>query len=413
MSVTIPKITIKHTRNFFFIIAVAGLSFFAGYVSSQNGALGRDLPTRVTINREVPNEVNFAMFWRVWDTLKNSYYDPSKIREEELVYGAIRGMVAAVGDPYTVFLTPSEQKVTSEDLSGNFDGIGIQIGYKGKDLAVIAPLPGSPAEEVGIRAGDLIAAVKDDSKEIDKGTDGMSLPEAVQIIRGTAGTKVTLALVREGEDKPIIVEVPRKSINVPSVVVEYIGDKKEIAHIKLLKFGGETRGEWSKAVDEIVANNTKKIVLDVRNNPGGYLQAAIDLASEFLPVGTEVVYEEANGKVVDRLETERQGKLVDRQVVMLINKGSASASEILAGALRDQKKTRLIGDTSFGKGTVQEPRELEDGTGIHVTIAKWLTPNGVWVHDKGLEPDNKVTDDPETDEDEQLDEAVKLVNAAS
>jgi len=406
----VPKITIRHIRNLFVLFAIAAVAFIGGVeYSGRGGTLGRDLPTRVTVNRNVPENVDFAQFWKIWDTLKTAYYDPGKISEKELVYGAIKGMVSAVGDPYTVFLTPSEQKVTQEDLSGNFDGIGIQIGYKGRDLAVIAPLPGTPADTAGIRSGDLIAAIKDEAKDVDKGTDGLSLPEAVQIIRGPAGSKITLALVREGEDKPILVEVTRKTINVPSITLKYVGDGT-VAHLRILKFGGETKAEWDKAVQEIVSKNTSTIILDVRNNPGGYLQAAVDIASEFLSTGTEVVYEESNGIVLERLKTTRAGKLTDRKMIILVNKGSASASEILAGALRDQKGVKLVGEKSFGKGTVQEPRELENGTGLHITIAKWLTPKGTWVHDNGLTPDTEVKDDTETEEDEQLQEALKLIN---
>jgi carboxyl-terminal processing protease len=318
-------------------------------------------------------------------------------------------MVSAVGDPYTVFLDRNQQQVTQEDLSGSFDGIGIQIGYKGTQLAVIAPLPDTPAALAGVQPGDLIIGIKDEVKDIDKSTDGMSLPEAVQTIRGPKGSTVTLALLREGESAPIIIDVKRESIDVPSVKLEFVGEDKKVAHIRLTRFGAETKNEWSEAVTEVLGTaGLKGVVIDVRNNPGGYLMAAVDIASEFLNKGTLVVSEEAEGRKIDELLTQRQGKLVGTPVVILINKGSASASEILAGALRDNLKVKLVGVNSFGKGTVQEPREFPDGTGIHITIARWITPSGDWIHEKGIAPDIEVKIDPEKPEDDlQLKRAIE------
>jgi carboxyl-terminal processing protease len=400
--------TARTVRQILVILAFSAVSLFVGYKLHDVNSLGT-ASAKVQTDRSVNNaSVSFNQFWDVWDLIKQDYYDQSQISDKELVYGAIKGMVAAIGDPYTVFLTPTEQKITSDDLNGNFDGVGIQLGFKDKALAVIAPLPGTPADRAGIQPGDIIAAIKDEQKSIDKSTDGMSLEEAVGIIRGKAGTKVTIAIVRDGEAKAQIIDLTREKINVPSVTLEFVGDKKQIAHLKILKFGGETRDEWAKAVKTISTTpGVTGIALDVRNNPGGYLQAAVDIASEFLNQGTEVVHEESSGKVIERLNTTRQGAFVNTPVAILINGGSASASEILSGALRDQKNIQLIGDKSFGKGTVQEPKELANGTGIHITIAKWLTPKGVWVHKKGLEPDIAVANKLDTKDDEQLQEAIK------
>jgi carboxyl-terminal processing protease len=323
--------------------------------------------------------------------------------ESDLVLGAMKGMVAAVGDPYTVFLTPSENKVTQEDLSGNFEGVGIQIGFKGASLAVVAPLPGSPAEEAGVKAGDLIAGIKDEEKDIERGTVGITLPEAVQIIRGKAGTTVKLSLLRDGNDTPIVVDLVRREINVPSVTLSFVGPQENIAHLKVSKFGGETLTEWDNAILEIQKKqNLAGIVVDVRNNPGGYLQGAVDLGSEFLEEGEVVVSEEYADGSRDEYYVERVGRLIRENTVVLINGGSASASEILAGALRDTKKAPLIGETSFGKGTVQEAKQLENDLGLHITVARWLTPAGTWVNEKGLTPDHIVEDNVETPEDEQL-----------
>lgn len=408
-----PKFSFNILKGVLVIVALVTIGFSIGYKFSTNG--GRlffdTTPNTSVISRETPNNVNFSMFWQVWDLLRSQYYDQSKLIDENLVYGAIKGMVAAVGDPYTVFLSKSEQKVTQEDLSGTFSGVGIQIGYKGTQLAVIAPLPGSPAEKAGIKPGDLIIGIKDEAKKIDKSTDGMSLPEAVQIIRGDTGSKVTLALLRENEKSPIIVDVERENIDVPSVSLDFVGEKKDIAHIRIQKFGAETKDEWDKSILQVLGkSNIKGVILDVRSNPGGYLQAAVDIATDFLDKGTVVVAEEYGNKTKDEIKTETNGRLRGTKVVVLINGGSASASEILSGAMRDDLGAKLVGEKSFGKGTVQEPREFPDGTGIHVTIAKWLTPNGTWVHGNGLDPDVKVSNTPNTQGDAQLDAAVKLFN---
>lgn len=389
------------------LLAAFGIGYKAGIegfqVNLQNTA------PAVTITREVPvKNLNFSLFWTIWDTLQTSYFDKSKLIPSNMVYGAIKGMVDAVGDPYTVFLPPSDNRISNEDLQGNFEGVGIQIGFKGTQLAVMAPLPGSPAEKAGIKAGDFIVGIKDEAKKIDRGTTNISVTDAVAAIRGPAGTKVTLALLRDGVEKPIIVDLLREKINIPSVTVEY--PTPGVAHIRLLKFGGETTFEWQKAISEVNSKKLDRIVLDLRNNPGGYLQASVDLAGEFLPQGSVAVIEEKASGTKTEFKTTRTGQMIGKRLVILVNGGSASASEILAGALRDNRKVRLIGEKTFGKGTIQEPQELAGGAGLHITIARWLTPSGFWVNEKGLEPDVTIKDNPDTENDEQLDEAVKLVN---
>jgi carboxyl-terminal processing protease len=369
-------------------------------------------PVTVTLRREVPSSKNldFSLFWQIWDSLEESYYDQSKLVPSEMVYGAIKGMVGSLGDPYTTFLTPRENIVVQEDLNGNFEGIGIQIGFRATQLAVIAPLPGSPAEAVGIKSGDYIIGIKDDSKDIDKSTVGISLPQAVQDIRGPAGTAVTLALLRDGSDEPIFIDVQRASIDVPSLILTFAGDNDTIAHIKLLKFGSETVSEWDQAVLEIQKkDNLSGIIIDLRNNTGGYLQAAVDIASEFIDTGKVIVIEErASGDHTNFL-AERPARLAKEKVVLLVNQGSASASEILAGALRDQNQIPIVGQVTFGKGTIQEPRPVEGGGGLHITTARWLTPNETWVNGTGLEPDVIIEDDSKTTPDEQLQKAIELL----
>lgn len=367
----------------------------------------------VKITRELPKnrqDVDFSLFWEVWDTIDSSYYDKSKIDVSRMVYGAISGLTASLGDPYTAFLPPDENKIVEEDLSGSFEGIGIQIGFKAKNLAVIAPLPDSPAEEAGIKAGDFIVGIKDEGKKIDTGTTGITLNEAVKLIRGKAGTKITLLLLRDGLKDPIKVDLQREKVDVPSVIIDF--PNQSTAHIKLLKFGADTGTEWQTAVAKVIANSVQVtgVVLDLRNNPGGYLQGAVDIAGEFLDKGSVVVIENKSG-LKNEFKTTKQGRLTDKKVVILINNGSASASEILAGALSEIKSFKLVGETTFGKGTIQEPLQLKKGSSLHITTAKWLTPKGVWVNEKGLTPDIEIEDDPETTIDEQLQKAIKLLTS--
>jgi carboxyl-terminal processing protease len=408
-----PKIKLESARKLLVILIIVAASFGGGVFVGSNQIKNVPELVKVVVSRELPSNhqsLDFGLFWKVWDTINTNYYDKNKIVDSKMVYGAIKGMVTSLGDPYTVFLEPQENKVVEEDLKGSFDGVGIQIGFKGMRLAVIAPLPGSPAEKAGVKAGDFIIGIKDDAKKIDRSTDGISLPEAVEAIRGPAKSKVTLALARDGVDKPIIVEMERASIDVPSVTLSFVGKNEEIANLRVLKFSGETSAEWNEAVSKIVAKpSVKGVIVDLRNNPGGYLQASVDLASEFLKTGSTVVIEDGKGGIERPYKVERIGRLWDKPLVVMVNKGSASASEIFAGAMRDDKGTKLVGETSFGKGTIQEPLTIDGGAGIHITTARWLTPNGTWVHEKGLDPDIKVEDKADTSADEQLQEALKIL----
>ncbi|OGM21414.1 hypothetical protein A2863_00515 [Candidatus Woesebacteria bacterium RIFCSPHIGHO2_01_FULL_38_9b] len=410
-----PKINFTLLRNLLIFSLIVSVSFTFGYFFGYKGfKTTEDRYGKVTITRELPVEkqdVDFGLFWKVWDTLGAKYYDKTKLVDGDMVYGAIQGMVSAIGDPYTVFLPPPDNKVVQEDLQGSFEGVGIQIGFKGKQLAVTAPLPGSPAEKAGVKAGDFIIGIKDEVKAIDMGTAGITLPQAVQAIRGTSGSKVTLLLLRDGKDEPFEVEIVRRAISVPSVVVEYKDESKSIAHVKLLKFAAETLTEWDNVISELVSNqNLKGVIVDVRNNPGGYLQGAVEVASDFLETGDVVVIEESGGDTKNEYKVEKLGRLRNVKTVVLINKGSASASEIFAGALKDHKRATLVGEVTFGKGTIQEPQQINGGSGLHITIARWLTPDGFWVNDGGLKPDIEIEDKEDTQEDEQLLKAVEEVS---
>jgi len=406
------RLNFRKVRSFIFgVIVVFGIFTGGYYLGAQGYKAEVDKALKVTVDRQIPPDknVDFSLFWQVWDTLSAKYFDKSKLIPSEMVYGAISGMVSALGDPYTMYLPPRENKVVDEDLKGSFEGVGIEIGYRSTRLAVVSPLPDSPAEKGGVKPGDYIVHIKDEKRNLDLGTNGMLLPDAVQAIRGSAGTKVTLTLIRDGNDAPIVVDLIRAKLNVPSIVLTYVGDAKNIAHIKVSKFGAETTGEWDKAVAEIVKKSeVTGIIIDVRNDPGGYLQAAIDVASDFVPTGTTVVVQQNGDGGKIEFKSQKFGRLQKYKTVVLINGGSASASEILSGALRDDRGFKLVGEKSFGKGTIQEPIEIPGGSGLHVTTAKWLTPNGTWVHENGLEPDIKIADDEKTTDDEQLESAIKL-----
>lgn len=394
---------------FLVIFAFSGGYFFGvnGYKTEVNKAL------QVKINREIPPDknVDFSLFWQVWDTVSAKYYDKTKVVPSEMVYGAIEGMVASLGDPYTMFLPPKENKVVNEDLSGTFEGVGMQLGYKDGKLAVVSPVTDSPAEKAGVKAGDFVVRIKDDGKGIDVGTSGLSLPQAVQYIRGKAGTHVSITFVRDGNPEPIVVDLIRAKLTVPSVNLKFVGKNNNIADIKVTKFDSETPGQWDKAVSQILQKGgVTGIIIDLRNNPGGYLQDAIDMASDFVPVGTTVVMEQHGDGSKKEYKSEKLGRLEKYNVVVIVNGGSASASEIFAGALRDLRHFKLLGEKSFGKGTVQEPINIEGGSGIHITTAKWLTPAGTWVHGKGLEPDLTIVAKASDSADVQLDAAMKLFN---
>lgn len=361
--------------------------------------------------------LDFKLFWDTWDLVSRKYIDKSAIDPQKMYFGAIQGMVAAIGDPYTVFLPPQAQKTTKEQLQGSFDGVGMQLGYnKDKRLVVIAPLKDTPAEKAGIKAGDLILKVNS------KDTAALSLPEAVALIRGSKGSQVSLQLLSETENKPKDVTITRDTITVKTVAVEtkVAGGEgsdspvetrttksgRVVAYIRVSGFGEKTKDEWNAAVSEALTKAPQGVVVDVRNNPGGFLDAAVYIASEFLDEGVVVIQQDYLGnKTV--MSVNRAGKMVKLPLIVLINKGSASASEIFAGAIQDRGRGQVVGEQSFGKGTIQSAEDLPQGTGIHITTAKWLTPNGRWIHNVGLEPDVKVENDDSLDVDEQLNRALE------
>lgn len=356
----------------------------------------RDTPANIS--------VDFQQFWTVWDRVSQKFVEREKVQPDKMLDGAISGMVASLGDPYTVYLPAKQNAESKEDLQGSFEGIGAQLGLKGKNVIVISPLEGTPAERAGVKAGDHIYKVNDTI------VDGKPLPEVVTLIRGPKGTKVKLILTREGEKKDIIKEITRDTIVVKSVTVSF---KNDIALIKLSRFGDRTDEEWMKAISEISGkgDKVKGIVLDLRNNPGGYLNGSVFVASEFLGSGKKVVTQESSIEGTKEYFVNRAGKLLKVPLVVLINKGSASASEIVAGALRDNGRAKLVGEKTFGKGSVQEAEDLADGAGLHITVAKWITPSGFWINGTGIKPDIEVkNDEKKPKEDRQLDKAIAILS---
>lgn len=355
--------------------------------------------------------VNFDTFWQVWQLLEEKYLEVDDFDYAKMVDGAVAGMVTALGDPYTAYLPATSKKISEEDLSGSFGGIGVELGYKDKILAIMAPISDGPADKLGVQAGDLIMRVKDEAAGVDEDTYDWTLEKAQSILRGKKGTKVKVSLYRENynENKTFDLDIIRDEIVIKSVELEFINQEndQQIALLTLSRFGERTADEWTAAVKQILAqkNQVSGIILDLRNNPGGFLSEAIHIASEFIPKGTVVVQQGRSGS--QNYEATGKGTLYNIPLTVLVNGGSASSSEIVAGALRDRLKAKLIGEKTFGKGLVQERIDLKNGAGLNVTIAKWMTPGGGWIQEDGLTPDLEVKDDPETPVDEAVEMAIK------
>ncbi|MDD4382442.1 MAG: S41 family peptidase, partial [Candidatus Dojkabacteria bacterium] len=318
--------------------------FVLGFIS------GRELRGKNILDSSV--SVDSSMFWDVWDLMKSTYVDSDKVSDEDMMYGAIKGMVESYDDPATVFLTPEETEEFNASSEGKyFEGIGAELGYEDGQIIVVSPLEGSPAKEVGIRAGDYILAV--DDKEL---TTKDSIYDVVSMIRGEAGTTVKLTVLHKNDLKPVEYTITRREITVESMTLEYLNNNS-IAHLKVNRFTEATYLEWvsvwDENVDKIVESGVKKMILDLRGNPGGFFNAAVYAADEFLS-GDYTISMQQDGKgKVDKYESEDGGKLLNIDVVVLVDTGSASASEILAGALQETERAIVIGEKTYGKGTAQ------------------------------------------------------------
>lgn len=351
-------------------------------------------------------EVDPSILWSVWRLLLTHYIHPEDLKVESMLYGAVSGMVQSIDDPYSMFMTPSENKEFHDSLNGTLQGIGAELTVRDGFIVIVAPIKGSPASRAGLLPGDMILAV--DGEEI----KGQTLQQVVQRIRGQKGTEVKLTIQREGKWIPQEISILRDEINIPSVEHELKETSSgSIGYIAINQFAEHTNKEVELALKNLKEEEPKGIILDVRFNGGGYLDRAVDLASMFLRQGKVVSVARREGEPEAHYV---YGRPIDTEtpLVILINQGSASASEILAGALQDHKRATVIGETSFGKGTVQEIFEMPGGSSLRVTVAKWLTPNGKDLSKAGVEPDIEVvrtTEDMEEERDPQLDAAMKLL----
>lgn len=403
------RIIFKKALLFFFVLLLMFGSYLLGLKRGENNetisSKGVSLELATLENTSPPEgvSVDFGLFWKTWNILKERHIDRDKLDAQKMVYGAISGMLKATGDPYTSFFDPEEKKAFSEDLGGSFEGIGAELSIKDNLLTVIAPLDESPAQKAGLRAGDRILKIDD------KIISDMTIDESVSLIRGKKGTEVRLTILPKEDQNTKEITIVRNTIEVKSVKLEF--KDGGIAVIEITKFGENTDKEFNDIVSKVLSTNVKGIILDLRNNPGGLLDKSIKIASKMIPKGKVVVIEEDSfGKKSD-FKTLGGDVLSQIPTVVLIDEGSASASEILAGALRDDQKITLVGMKSFGKGSVQELISLGDSS-VKITVAKWLTPNGDYIMEKGINPDIEVkmtAEDYKDNKDPQLDKAIETL----
>ncbi len=367
------------------------LVFFLGF------ALGKSSKVNAKLNyfydSSQPEKVDFSPVWKVWHVIDEKFV-PTKPAtstatfgtedsQEKRIWGMAQGLAASLQDPYTVFLPPRENKLFNEDIQGAFEGVGMEIAIRDGVLTVVSPLKDTPAFKAGIKAGDKIIKINGQD------TKGMDIQSAVDKIRGKKGTKVIFEILRENEPKLLKIEVIRDTINIPTIETSKKG--KDVFVIELMSFTAESPKLFAEALKEFINSKRKYLIIDLRGNPGGYLDASVDIASWFLPKGAVVVTEDFGEKRSQIIHRSRGNDIFkDKKIVVLIDKGSASAAEILAGALRAHKVAKLIGTNSFGKGSVQELVPITNGTSLKVTVARWILPDGSWIMGDGLKPDIEV-----------------------
>ncbi|MEK7461689.1 MAG: S41 family peptidase [Patescibacteria group bacterium] len=389
------------------IIAIASfnLGFNAGEKSLSTTVVGIE-----NMTEGEPSNVDFAPFWKVWNLINTKYVPTSTttkdVNSQEKVWGAIQGLTNSLDDPYTVFFPPVESELFASDIRGNFEGVGMEIVAKEGAITVVAPLKNSPAAKAGIMAGDRI--IKIENKE----TSGLSTEEAVQLIRGPKDTRVTLTIFRNGIKEPFEIKVIRDVIDVPTINTKKLPGG--IFVIELYNFSAQSPNLFRLALREFILLGDNKLILDLRGNPGGYLEAAIDMASWFLPSSKVIVREDFGSSREEKIYRSKGYDIFNEslKLVILVDGGSASASEILAGALSEQGRAILVGDKTFGKGSVQELIDITADTSLKVTIARWLTPNGVSISKNGIEPEYLVKytlKNREAEHDPQLEKAIEIL----
>jgi carboxyl-terminal processing protease len=383
---------------------------FGVYFGKSNHNLNYEEPVISRSSSEASTTIDMDAFWATWKLLDQKFVythkDAKKISDQDKLWGAIQGMTAAYGDPYTVFMPPEESKSFDSDISGNFEGVGMELAIKDKNIVVIAPLKGTPAYSAGVKKGDVLLSIDG------KSTENMSVDDAVKLIRGKAGTDVTIKFAREGATLPVEIKITRGVIDVPTAETEIKGD---VFVIKLYNFYALSSDKFRLALRDFFESGKSKLILDLRGNPGGYLESAVDMASWFLPLGKTVVRENFGPNIDEQVYRSKGYNIfTDKlQMIILADSGSASASEILSGALQENNIAKLVGTRTFGKGSVQELIKVTPDTSLKVTIARWLTPNGVSISDNGLTPDYEVNiteDDLKANKDPQMDKAIELLD---
>lgn len=388
-----------------FAILISG-AYYLGYKKGLSSSQPLVIPGVSNLNQGQTVNTDFSLFWDAWGLIKDKYVDANSLSNQDLVNGAISGLVGATKDPYSVFFPPSEAKQFNQDISGQFSGIGAEIGIKDNQIVVVAPLKNSPAEQAGLKAGDAILQIDSTS------TVGMTVDDAVKFIRGPRGSIVKLTVMRKGSPDPIAITIKRDVIQVPTL--DWKIKENNVVYIHLYNFYDTAPFLFYQAALKIAASNPSGIILDLRDNPGGYLDAGINIAGWFLKPSEVVVRERFRSGDDQIYPASGSGLFKDIPVVVLVNQGSASASEIVTGALRDDRGIKVIGQKSFGKGTVQELDSLKDGSLIKITIAHWLTPSGLLIDKNGITPDFQIdlTDaDTKAGRDPQLDKALQVINS--
>lgn len=394
-----------------FVVSAFLWGFYLGSGRSKaqtvNGSATSTVPVdliNVDSNKSV-KKLDFNEFWDLWQTVRERYVR-QPVDEQKMFYGAMAGVVASLDDAHSVFFDPPSSAEFQQELSGKFEGIGAELGFKKNLLVIVAPLPGSPAEKAGLKTGDIIIGID----KLDTG--GMGLDEAVSHIRGDKGTIVKLTIVRGTEQKPRIFDIVRDTIIIQSVRLSFVKSPmgKSIALLKVTNFNGDTAEKFAEAVSAIARQKPDGVIFDLRGNPGGFLDAAVSMLGEWIPgeIGVSERYADGskeNHRIVGR------GLLSNIKTVVLVNGGSASASEIMSGALKDLRKGTLIGTQTFGKGSVQDLLPFKDGATVKLTIAEWLTPNGTHIDQNGIAPDyvvDRTDEDYSNDRDPQLDAAKNI-----
>lgn len=399
----------KNQTQVFTAISIALIVFVLGFATGHQVKSDQTGTTNI-VNKEGAKAVDFAPFWKAWQLINDKYVPTNsttteRISDQARVWGAIEGMTKSLGDPYTVFFPPVQSKSFNEQISGNFEGVGMEVGIRDSILTVIAPLKGTPAYKAGVKSGDKIIKINATN------TESLSADQAIALIRGKAGTVVTILVVRDGVKEPFEISITRAVIDIPTIDTEI---KDDVYIIHLYNFSRISPELFRSALRSFIESGKTKLILDLRGNPGGYLDAAIDMASWFLPLGTTVVKEDFRDTKDSQVYTSKGNNVFNDnlKMVVLIDGGSASASEILAGALHENGKAKLVGTQSYGKGSVQELIPLTDDTSIKITVAKWLTPKGTSISHGGLTPDVVIKLDEEAFKkgtDNQINKAIEIL----